>query len=160
MIKGESGAAERRTADLTRASHLAGADSSFDEIRVRLDSLEDIVTARQQARHCAARLGFSKTNLTLIATAISEIARNAVQYGADGEVVVTPITNGTRKGVKIVVSDQGPGIADILSVMQDGYSTSNRLGIGLPGTRRLMDEFEIESEIGKGTVVTMRKWTS
>ncbi len=145
---------------MSKPSRGAVADALPDELRVQIESLDDIVTARQQARHLAARLGFSKCNLTLIATAISEIVRNAVEYAQGGEVVITPISNGNRRGVKIVVTDRGPGIADIAIVMRDGYSTVNRLGIGLPGTRRLMDEFEINSEVPGGTTVTMKKWAS
>jgi serine/threonine-protein kinase RsbT len=118
------------------------------------------VAARRQAREIASRLGFSNCDLTLIATAISEIARNAVEYANGGEVFITPVTNGPKKGLKIVVSDQGPGIDDISTVMRDGYSSGAGLGIGLPGTRRLMDEFEIVSEPGKGTKVTMKKWAA
>lgn len=128
------------------------------EVHVRIQSSLDIVTARQQGRALASAMGFSNSNLTVIATAISEIARNIVEYAKEGEVVITLINDAHRKGVKIVASDQGPGIGDIATVMRDGYSTGHGLGIGLPGARRLMDEFEIESEIGKGTTVTMRKW--
>lgn len=137
-----------------------GSELPLHERRVRIDSLDDIVTARQQARDLASRVGFSKCNLTLIATAISEIGRNAVEYAKGAEVIISVIQDRTRTGVKIVVSDQGPGIADLSAVMRDGYSTVNRLGIGLPGTRRLMDEFEITSEVGLGTTVTMKKWAS
>ena len=137
-----------------------GTELPLHECRVRIDSLDDIVTARQQARHLASRVGFSKCNLTLIATAISEIGRNAVEYAQGAEVIISMIQDRTRMGVKIVVTDHGPGIADLSAVMRDGYSTMNRLGIGLPGTRRLMDEFEIASEVGFGTTVTMKKWAS
>ena len=155
-------AENRRSEVLPAVASPKAIDSPYpaDEFRVQIESLEDIVIARQQARHLASKLGFSKCNLTLIATAISEIARNAVEYANGGEVVITAISSGNRRGVKIVVSDRGPGIADIPSVMRDGYSTVNRLGIGLPGTRRLMDEFEVSSETGEGTTVTMKKWAS
>jgi serine/threonine-protein kinase RsbT len=130
------------------------------EVRVQIESLDDIVAARQRGRELGAQLGFSSCSLTLIATAIFEIARNTLEYAKGGEVIITPIKNGTREGVKIVVIDQGPGIADISRVMRDGYSTGKGLGIGLPGTRRLMDEFEIISDIGRGTTVTMKKWAA
>jgi serine/threonine-protein kinase RsbT len=129
------------------------------EVRVKIDSPADIVAARQQARALATQAGFSICDSTLITTAISEMTRNILEYASHGEVTISPLKNGTRRGVKIVASDHGPGIADISTVMQDGYSTNNGLGIGLPGTKRLMDEFEIRSKIGKGTVVTMKKWT-
>jgi serine/threonine-protein kinase RsbT len=130
------------------------------EVRVPVRSVADIVTARQKVRQLAGQAGFSNSNLTLIATAISEVARNIVEYANSGELIVSVIKNGTRNGVKIIAKDQGPGIADITAVMRDGYSTGKGLGIGLPGTRRLMDEFEIISTPGKGTTVTMKKWTA
>jgi serine/threonine-protein kinase RsbT len=128
------------------------------EARVRIQSSADIVTARQQGRSIAGEIGFSNSNLTIIATAISEIARNIVEYAKEGEAVISLINDGPRKGIQIVLSDDGPGIADTSTVMRDGFSTSRGLGIGLPGARRLMDEFEIVSAIGRGTTVTMKKW--
>jgi serine/threonine-protein kinase RsbT len=130
-----------------------------DEIRVRIGSEHDILAARQRGRELAADGGFTGSELTLIATAISELARNIVEYAGEGEIVLALLTNGTRRGIAVVASDRGPGIPDVAQAMQDGYSTSKSLGLGLPGARRLMDEFEIESEIGTGTTVTMRKWT-
>jgi serine/threonine-protein kinase RsbT len=128
------------------------------EVRVRIQTSADVVIARQQGRSLAARLGFSNSNLTIIATAISEVTRNIVEYAKEGEVRITLVENGTRRGVRIVAADRGPGIPDISVVMRDGYSTGQGLGIGLPGSRRLMDDFEIESVVGKGTTVTMTKW--
>lgn len=118
----------------------------------------DIVIARQEGRTIAQRVGFSGSALTLIATAISEIARNIVLYGEAGEIEVADITVGGRRGIEVVARDRGPGIADIDRAMQDGFSTGQGLGLGLPGARRLMDEFEIDSGPGRGTCVTMRKW--
>jgi serine/threonine-protein kinase RsbT len=132
----------------------------LNEARVSIQSAADIVAARRSGRELAAQLGFSNCNLTIIATAISEVTRNIVEYAKKGELIITLVKNGTRKGLKIVASDHGPGIADIARVMRDGYSTNNGLGIGLPGSRRLMDEFEITSELGKGTTVTMKKWAA
>ncbi|MGH2579454.1 MAG: anti-sigma regulatory factor [Actinomycetota bacterium] len=129
-----------------------------DEIRVRIGSEHDILAARQRGRELAVEGGFTGTDLTLIATAISEVARNIVEYAREGEIVLTLLINGTRRGMAVVASDRGPGIPDIAQAMLDGYSTSRSLGLGLPGARRLMDEFEIESGIGTGTTVTMRKW--
>jgi serine/threonine-protein kinase RsbT len=118
----------------------------------------DIVTARQQARLVAIGQGFSGSDLTRIATAISEIARNILTYAKRGEVVLTAEQVGTRRGILVVASDDGPGIANVEQAMVDGYSTGRTLGLGLPGAKRLMDEFEIISVVGVGTTVTMRKW--
>lgn len=131
-----------------------------NEVCVRIRSSLDIVAARQQGRELASVVGFSNSNLTLIATAISEVARNIVEYAEEGEVIITVINDGSRAGIKIVARDQGPGIADLAVVMRDGYSTGQGLGIGLPGARRLMDEFEIASEVNKGTTVVMKKWAT
>lgn len=128
------------------------------QVHVRIQNSADIVAARQQGRALASQAGFSHSNLTIIATAISEVARNIVEYAKEGEVIITLISDTTKKGVEIIASDQGPGIADVTTVMRDGYSTGKGLGIGLPGARRLMDEFAIASAIGTGTVVTMKKW--
>ena len=128
------------------------------EARVRIQSSADIVTARQQGRSIASEIGFSNSNLTIIATAISEIARNIVEYAKEGEAVISLINDGPRQGIQIVLSDEGPGIPDTSTVMRDGFSTGRGLGIGLPGARRLMDEFDIVSEVGRGTTITMKKW--
>lgn len=127
-------------------------------VHVRIQNSADIVAARQQGRSLAAQVGFSHSNLTIIATAISEVARNIVEYATEGEIIITLINDASKKGVEIVASDNGPGIADVSTVMRDGYSTGKGLGIGLPGARRLMDEFAIASAIGTGTIVTMKKW--
>jgi serine/threonine-protein kinase RsbT len=128
------------------------------EARVHIRSSSDIVAARQQGRELAARIGFSISNLTMIATAISEVARNIVEYAGEGVITVKLIREGNRAGVKIVATDAGPGIADLAAVMRDGFSTGQGMGMGLPGARRLMDDFEIASEIAKGTTVVMKKW--
>jgi anti-sigma regulatory factor (Ser/Thr protein kinase) len=128
------------------------------EVHVRIQSSADIVAARQQARALATRAGFSHSSLTIIATAVSEVARNIVEYAQEGEVIITLINDATNKGVEIVAADQGPGVADVATFMVDGYSTGTGLGLGLRGSRRLMDEFAIASEMGKGTTVTMKKW--
>ncbi len=106
----------------------------------------------------AARLGFSNTELTLIATAISEITRNIVEYAKCGELCLSIAQQGDKRGIVVIATDKGPGIPNIKLAMQDGYSTGHSLGLGLPGAKRLMDEFEIVSEVGKGTKVTMKKW--
>ena len=127
-------------------------------VHVRIQNSADIVAARQQGRSLAAQVGFSHSNLTIIATAISEVARNIVEYAKEGEVIITLINDASKKGVEIVASDNGPGVADVSTVMRDDDATGRRPGIGLPGVRRLMDEFAIASAIGTGTIVTMKKW--
>jgi len=128
-----------------------------DEVRIAIKGDADIVSARQAARELASRLGFSKTDLTVLATAVSEVARNIVRFAGSGEVVVELIDS-PRPGVQVVARDTGPGIADVDRAMADGYSTYAGLGLGLPGARRLMDEFSVVSEPGRGTTVTMTKW--
>jgi len=128
-----------------------------DELRIPIASEGDIVLARQQGRNLAGQLGASSIAMTLITTAISELARNIVQYARQGEIVLS-VVEGSRRGIQIVARDQGPGIPNLELAMRDGYSTGGSLGLGLPGARRLMDEFAIDSEVGKGTTVSMRKW--
>jgi serine/threonine-protein kinase RsbT len=128
------------------------------EIRVAIISDQDIVTARQKGRALAIELGFSTGDATLVATSISELARNIVSYARRGEISLKIIHASSRQGISIVASDSGPGIRDIRQAMRDGFSTSGSLGLGLPGVRRLMDEFEITSEPGQGTIVTVKKW--
>jgi serine/threonine-protein kinase RsbT len=118
----------------------------------------DVVQARQRARVLAAEAGFSVGDQTVIAAAISEIARNILMYARRGTVTLSVERNGDRDGLIVVAEDQGPGITDIPRALQDGFSTSGGLGLGLPGARRLMDEFDVESEPGHGTTVTMKKW--
>ena len=128
------------------------------EVRVAIATDSDIVAARQAGRQLASQLDFSSSDLTVIAAAVSEIARNILEYARRGEVEIRLMEKAGRRGVLVVARDQGPGIRDIPLALQDGYSTSGSLGLGLPGARRLMDEFEVQSEMGKGTTVTMRKW--
>ncbi len=128
------------------------------DVRVRIDSEPDIVVARQAGRALAAELGFSLGDLALIATAISEVTRNIIQYATRGEMVVRLLDERSKRGIEIVACDEGPGIADLELAMQDGYSTGGGLGVGLPGARRLMDEFQIESCVGVGTTIKMKKW--
>jgi serine/threonine-protein kinase RsbT len=113
-----------------------------DSVRVAIASDADVVTARQAAREMGAGLGFSSTDLTLLATAISEVARNITTY----------------EGIEVVASDEGPGIKDVELALQDGYTTGNGLGLGLPGARRLVDEFEVDTAPGAGTRVRLVKW--
>jgi len=125
---------------------------------VSIDCDADIVSARQKGRELASQCGFQTTDLAVIATAISELARNIVRYAVHGEVVLRLLEVNGRRGIEVMATDDGPGIPDITLAMQDGYSTSGGLGLGLPGTRRLMDEFELKSDFGKGTNVTVRRW--
>jgi len=132
--------------------------AAVQEIRVPVESDVDIVAARQKGRALATRLGFSSGEATIVATAISELARNIVLYAKRGEIVIALEARGGQSGLIITACDEGEGIPDIRQALQDGYSTSGRLGVGLPGVKRLMDEFEISSKVGKGTVVTVKKW--
>lgn len=118
----------------------------------------DIVAARMAARELALEMGFDGADLVMIATAVSEVARNIVEYAKPGEVRLAVIDNGARRGLQVMAHDRGPGIADVDRAMEDGYSSARGLGLGLPGARRLMDEFQIESQPGKGTNITMKKW--
>ena len=131
-----------------------------DEHRVAIVSDADIVVARQYGRALAQQLGFSSTDATLIATAISEVARNIVAHAGHGEIEISTRRQARRNGVVVVARDSGPGIAQVAQAMQDGFSTSGSLGLGLPGARRLMDEFDIASEVGRGTTITMIKWAT
>jgi serine/threonine-protein kinase RsbT len=128
------------------------------EVRVPVESDTDIVTARQKGRTLATLLGFSSGDATIVATAISELARNIVLYAKRGEIVLSTVDDRGRTGLVIVATDEGDGITDLRQALQDGYSTSGRLGVGLPGVRRLMDEFDIVSKVGTGTTVTVTKW--
>jgi serine/threonine-protein kinase RsbT len=130
-----------------------------DDIRVAIRTDADVVTARQEARSMGAGLGFSSTDLTLLATAISEVARNITAYAGEGEVALRVVYDPGREGIEVVASDAGPGIEDVELAMQDGFTTGTGLGLGLPGARRLVDEFAIDSAPGRGTTVTLVKWS-
>ena len=132
--------------------------SGSGEVVVPIRADVDVVIARQKIRALVSDLRFSGSELTLIATAISEVARNIVSYAGSGEIVMRVVRQGQRRGITVVARDKGPGIADIERAMEDGFSTSRGLGLGLPGSKRLMDEFELVSEVGKGTEITMTKW--
>jgi serine/threonine-protein kinase RsbT len=116
------------------------------------------VAARQKGRSLAAALGFSSGDATLIATAISELARNIITYAKSGEIRLAVINGSARQGIQLIAYDQGPGIPDVQQALRDGFSTSGSLGLGLPGVMRLVDEFEIVSEENRGTTVTAKKW--
>ncbi len=129
-----------------------------DDICVPIIRDGDIIIARMKVRELATQVGFVRADLTLIAAAVSEIARNIFVYAGRGEMIFTSLQNGGRCGISAIGRDSGPGISDVEQAMQDGFSTGKSLGLGLPGAKRLMDEFEILSKVGVGTTVTMRKW--
>lgn len=167
-----SSADRRRQRDLDAAGHLLECDlcarlsipllargqKEDDVVRIPVTCDADVVAARQAAREAATRVGFSATDLTLIATAVSEVARNIVRFTPGGEVRVEPVEQDGRRGVQVVARDTGPGIPDVDRALTDGYSTYAGLGLGLPGARRIMDQFAVVSEDEHGTTVTMTKW--
>jgi RNA polymerase sigma factor (sigma-70 family) len=168
-----SGGDRRRQRELDVAGHLLGCaycadlsaplsgrsgDDATTRIPVATDA--DVVLARQTGRDLAAELGFTPTDGTVIATAISEVTRNIVKFAGTGEVRIGRLLQPTRCGLLVVARDAGPGIGDVDLALSDGHSTYGGLGLGLPGCRRLMDEFVLESQEGKGTTVTMHKWRS
>jgi RNA polymerase sigma factor (sigma-70 family) len=128
-----------------------------DEVHVPITGDPDIVAARQAARELAVRAGFTGTDLTVLATAVSEVARNIVKFASNGEVTIELVEH-PQAGIRVVARDTGPGIPDVDQALADGYSTYEGLGLGLPGARRLMDEFSIVSETGRGTTISMTKW--
>jgi serine/threonine-protein kinase RsbT len=128
------------------------------ETRVEVLNDSDIVAARMYGRELAVQMGFPSGPATLIATAISELARNILLYAHRGEITLTPLRVASRRGLMVVARDRGPGIPDVDRALQDGYSTSGRLGLGLPGVRRLVDEFSLETRSGQGTTVVVKKW--
>jgi serine/threonine-protein kinase RsbT len=166
-----SGGDRRRQREVDAARHLLECDlcarlsepllergqQRDDEVRIPVHIDADIVAARQTVRGLATQVGFTATDLTLIATAVSEVARNIVRFASQGEVVVEVVAE-PRPGIQVIARDTGPGIADVEQAMADGFSTYHGLGLGLPGARRLMDEFAVVSEPGRGTTVTMTKW--
>lgn len=133
-----------------------GKDATETVVHIHVDT--DIVTARQEGRALAARLGFSGSEQVLIATAISEAARNILQYAKHGTIQISIVEESGKRGIAIIATDSGPGIPDLDLAMLDGYSSSGGLGLGLPGIKRLMSDLEIRSEVGKGTTLIMRRW--
>jgi serine/threonine-protein kinase RsbT len=129
-----------------------------DEVRVAIENDADLVTARAEARAMAERLGFPRPDPTLIATAISEVARNIVVHSGSGEIVLKPLEDANRYGLVVIATDHGPGIRNVEAALRDDYSGRGGLGLGLPGARRLMDDFEVVSDADTGTTVTMTKW--
>lgn len=125
---------------------------------VPIASSGDIVTARVRGQALALEIGFGMGDQVVVATAISEVARNILNYAGTGRVEVAPAEAGRQRGIQITAIDRGPGIVDVARAMEDGYTTGAGLGVGLPGCRRLMDDFEIDTAPGEGTTVLMRKW--
>lgn len=122
-------------------------------------SSEDVVTVRTSVRKLAAELRFGIVDQTKIVTAASEIARNTIDYGRGGDLRMDALTNGIKRGLRLVFVDSGPGIRDVEQALTDGYTSGNGMGLGLGGTRRLMDEFDIASKLNEGTTVTITKWS-
>ena len=119
---------------------------------------QDVVPFRNRVKEYAVKIGMSLVNQTKLITAASELVRNMLKYGGGGETLIEVISKGRENGIRLVFEDKGPGIKDISLAMKDGYSTGKSLGLGLPGARRLVSEFEIKSEVGTGTTVTVVKW--
>jgi serine/threonine-protein kinase RsbT len=129
-----------------------------NDAQIKIASELDVVAAREKGRSLALGLGFAGSEVTMIATAISEVARNIVVHAKQGTITFSSLHNPSKQGLRIVARDEGPGIRNLPLAMQYGYSTRQSLGVGLPGAKWLMDEFEIDTKAGKGTVITMLKW--
>jgi serine/threonine-protein kinase RsbT len=134
------------------------ADPNRPSIRVEIASNEDVVFVRQRAREQSHRAGFSLLETTKLVTAASELARNTLEHGGGGHAEIEVITDGIRRGVRMTFVDEGPGIADIDQALRDGFTTGGGLGLGLGGSRRLVNEFHIESMVGRGTRVQVIRW--
>lgn len=130
--------------------------TSSDKVLLKIE--QDVVTARQSVRKLTQQCGFSLIDQTKLVTAASELGRNAVKYGGGGEMRWQVLEDGARRGVRLTFVDEGPGIADIQQALTDGFTSGGGLGMGLSGARRLVNEFSIESEVGKGTTVTIARW--
>jgi serine/threonine-protein kinase RsbT len=126
--------------------------------RIMVATSDDLVTLRRAVRERAAALGFGHTDQVRLVTAASELGRNIVHYAERGFADIATVNHGSRRGLRLRFEDEGQGISDIELAMKDGYTSGRGLGKGLPGARRLVDEFEITSDVGRGTVVTITKW--
>jgi serine/threonine-protein kinase RsbT len=133
-------------------------DPNRPPVRVEIAANEDVVLVRQRAREQAQRAGFSLLETTKLVTAASELARNALEHGCGGFAVLEVVTDGARRGVRMTFADEGPGIPDVEEALRDGFTTGGGLGLGLGGSRRLVSEFQIESEVGRGTRVQVIRW--
>ena len=119
---------------------------------------QDVVPFRNQVKEAAVKIGMGLLNQTKLITAASELVRNLLKYGGGGTAMIESVNNGRENGIRLVFTDKGPGIPDIDQAMKDGFSTGKSLGLGLPGTKRLVNEFNIQSAVGEGTTVTIIKW--
>ncbi|TDO73291.1 serine/threonine-protein kinase RsbT [Flavobacterium chryseum] len=119
---------------------------------------QDVVPLRNRVKEYGVKIGMSILNQTKLITATSELVRNLLKYGGGGKVIIESVSNGRDNGVRVTFIDNGPGIADVSLAMKDGYSTGKSLGLGLPGTKRLVNEFDIKTKLGSGTTVTIIKW--
>lgn len=142
---------------MTSLSMITGLSSDASE-KLPIRNPNDIVVIRHKVRSIATEIRLSLIDQTKVVTAASELARNTLDYGGGGEVILEKLFENGRRGMRLTFMDQGPGIADIGLALTDGYTTGNGLGMGLSGSKRLMDQFEIESEPGKGTKVSVTKW--
>jgi serine/threonine-protein kinase RsbT len=118
----------------------------------------DVIPFRNRLKECAVKIGMSLVNQTKIITAASELARNMLKYANGGKATIEVVSKGRENGIRLTFADQGPGISNVALAMKDGFSTGKSLGLGLPGTKRLVSEFNLETEVGKGTTVTVTKW--
>ncbi len=130
--------------------------SNSDVLPIRLE--QDVVLARQTVRRLAQQLGFGIVDQTKLVTAASELARNTLIYGGGGELRWESVTDGARRGLRLHFVDEGPGIFDVQQALADGWSSGTGLGLGLPGAKRLVNDFELDTEVGKGTRVTVTRW--
>jgi serine/threonine-protein kinase RsbT len=134
------------------------ADPTRPVLRVEIAENEDVVVVRQRAREQAHRAGFSLLETTKLVTAASELARNALEHGGGGYAEIEICTDGIKRGVRMRFVDEGPGIADVDQALKDGFTTGKGLGLGLGGSRRLVNEFQLETAVGKGTKITVVRW--
>ena len=126
--------------------------------KMLIEKEQDVVPFRNRVKENAVKIGMSLINQTKLITAASELVRNMLKYGGGGHIIIEVVSQGRDTGIRLIFQDKGPGIADIGLAMKDGFSTGKSLGIGLPGTKRLVSEFDIKSEVGAGTTVTILKW--
>ena len=125
---------------------------------MKIEKEQDVVPFRNRVKEYAVKIGMSLVNQTKLITAASELVRNMLKYANGGMVLIEVISQGRDNGIRLIFQDKGPGIADIALAMKDGYSSGKSLGIGLPGAKRLVNEFDIKSTVGTGTTVTIIKW--
>lgn len=127
---------------------------------VKVYKEQDVILFRNRVKETAVKIKMGLVNQTKLITAASELVRNMLRYGGGGETLIEVVSKGRENGIRLTFKDQGPGITDVAKAMLDGYSTGKSLGLGLPGARRLVNEFDIKSEVGKGTTVTVIKWAN